>query len=142
MVLNGSQKERLYSLIKKTVIFLAVGLAYFLFVQLTGIGIPCMIKLVSGKYCPGCGVSRMLISILKLDFAAAAKYNYLLFCLLPLAIVWGIRRAYLYVKYGNTPLSKTETVILYIVLVLTIAFWILRNTETFSYLAPNVLKFI
>lgn len=115
-----------------------IGVSYFLFTQITDIGIPCIIKLLTNKYCPGCGVSRMCISLVKGDFYAAFRYNALLTVLLPFGVVFGGRRALIYVKTGKSEPDTTEVVALIIAFALTILFWIIRNSETYSYLAPGI----
>ena len=85
-------KSRLARLARISAVILLVGCAYSLFFSLTGWGIPCLFHLVTGLNCPGCGVSRMLLSMMRLDFAAAFRYNAVLFCMLPalaaLALIW------------------------------------------------------
>ena len=74
---------------------LAVGMAYLLWLKCTGIGIPCMVNQVTGLLCPGCGVSRMFLALLRLDFSGAFRYNSVMFCLFcywnPVALLcaWG-----------------------------------------------------
>ena len=50
--------------------------------------IPCLIHKITGLYCPGCGISRMLISIFHFDFYQAYRYNPWLFILLILFILY------------------------------------------------------
>lgn len=60
-----------------------IGLFYgvlFLF------GITCPIKFITGVSCPGCGMTRAWLSVLRLDFAAAFHYHPL-FMVPPAAIV-------------------------------------------------------
>ena len=59
-------------------------LLYVLFLYFTGIG--CPIKFISGICCPGCGMTRAVISALKLDFKQAFYYHPL-WCITPLAFV-------------------------------------------------------
>ena len=54
---------------------LGIGFAYVVWLRLTGIGIPCVVNTATGMLCPGCGISRMFLSLLKLDFPAAWHYN-------------------------------------------------------------------
>ena len=37
--------------------------------------IPCLFRMVFGIACPGCGITRAYISLLKLDFGQAFAYN-------------------------------------------------------------------
>lgn len=60
-------------------IILAVGLSYYLFVTLTGQGLPCAVYSTTGFLCPGCGISRMFTSMFRLDFSAAFSYNPVVF---------------------------------------------------------------
>ncbi len=64
-----------------------IGLLYYLWVKLTGKAIPCLYYLTTGLYCPGCGISRMFISLFKLDVKSAFAYNPVVFCLI---ILWSI----------------------------------------------------
>ena len=66
-------------------IVLAAGLGYYLFVRLTGWGIPCPVELLSGGHihCPGCGVSHVCMSLARLDFADAFYWNPAILCLMP-----------------------------------------------------------
>ena len=131
-----AQKQRLKKLLTSAAIILAAGIAYSCVVRLTGIGIPCLIKLITGRYCPGCGISRMFLALQEGDFSAAARYNLLVLCLLPFLLIFGIRRAVRFVKFGNTPADVIETSALVIAFAATVLFWVLRNTQTFAWLAP------
>lgn len=44
-------------------------------------GITCVFKHFLGIPCPGCGMTRAIISVLRLDFGAALYYNPLVFAL-------------------------------------------------------------
>ena len=131
------QKERMLKSLKKALILVLVGLAYYGFVKLTGWGLPCPFYLLTGWHCPGCGISRMFMALLELDFMGALGYNALVLVLLPFGVVFGLRRWIIYVKTGNTEPDRLETVLLIVATVLTLAFWILRNLPQFSFLAPG-----
>ncbi len=94
-------RERRNKCIRISAVLLCVGCAYAAFCSLTGFGVPCLFHLFTGLNCPGCGVSRMLLSLLRLDFAAAFRYNAGLLCLSPLLltliVVWVCR----YIRWGN-----------------------------------------
>ena len=94
----------------KSAAILCVGCAYAVFCSLTHWGIPCPFHLVTGLNCPGCGVSRMLLSLLRLDFAAAFRYNAVLFCMLPLlALLLGFW-LYRYIRFGARRSTKAAEV--------------------------------
>lgn len=68
--------RKLIDFIKKHKGILSLGfclLLYVLFLYFTGIG--CPIKFISGLCCPGCGMTRAVISAIKLDFKQAFYYH-------------------------------------------------------------------
>ncbi|WP_246120430.1 DUF2752 domain-containing protein [Cohnella terricola] len=99
---------------------------------LTKIGIPCIFHEITGLYCPGCGATRAATALLNLDFPQAFRYNSILFFLLPMYAVY-----YAAEKNRLRPLSK---VMMTAMLVLTLAFGILRNIPEFAWLAPTVIR--
>ena len=108
-------------------VLIIIGILYGLFVMYTGIGIPCLFHLLTGLSCPGCGVSRMCISLMKFDFKAAYNYNKMLFVLLPLLLVFFAYELYKYIRYDDTKLTKVQSAILYIVIALLLFWGIIRN---------------
>lgn len=70
----------------KTEIFIICGIVA-LYTVLSVIGIPtCPSKVLLGIPCPGCGISRALMSAIQLDFASAFEYNPL-WILVPVALI-------------------------------------------------------
>ena len=62
--------------ILKIYIWLAlIAVAYGLWCGLTGLKIPCYYLTVMGHECPGCGLSRMIFSILTFRFIKAFFFN-------------------------------------------------------------------
>ena len=114
-------RARLKKCILTSAAILCVGCAYAVFVRLTGLGIPCPFHLVTGLNCPGCGVSRMLLSLLRLDFRAAFRYNAALLCLSPVLLgVFGVHIVR-YVRTGSRksgPLLEGVEIALAVILVL------------------------
>lgn len=100
--------------------------------------IPCIFHKITGLYCPGCGVTRMLISIFKLEFYQAFRYNPYLFILLIITIAYQIIKLITYKLL--TKKIKLNRCIYIMLLITTIAFGILRNLPNFSYLIPTVVK--
>lgn len=134
--MSAEQKKRCWNVIKLLLQVLLIGLAYYIFIQITGWAIPCPIKLITGKFCPGCGISRMLLALLQLDFETAYHANRLLFFLLPVILIYALIKAVQYIKTGKESQSRPEMIITVMVCLVTIAFWIMRNTEAFAFLAP------
>lgn len=100
--------------------------------------IPCIFHKFTGLYCPGCGVTRMIISIFKLEFYQAFRYNPYLFILLIITIAYQIIKLITYKLL--TKKIKLNNYIYVGLLITTIAFGILRNLPDFSYLIPTVVK--
>lgn len=66
--------------------FLVILAGYCLIAML--LELPCPIKFVTGISCPGCGMTRALVSAIRLDFAAAFHYHPLWILLPPVALLW------------------------------------------------------
>ena len=119
------------SRIKRVIIIstslLAAGCVYAVFFSKTGIGIPCIFRKITGLMCPGCGTTRMLVSLLKLDFVSAWSYNPVVLCMLPVGVVLfalGLKR---YIADGVNRMTKYETFTEYIMIAVLVGFGIVRN---------------
>ena len=84
------------------------------------LGWGCPVQHFTGVPCPGCGLSRALFALLRLDFAAAFRYNPMIYVLPPVA---------LYVLFGKKPLlgaTTRERVLLWGTMALWAAVWLAR----------------
>lgn len=72
-------KNRIY----KVIGFILLCMIYAGFVLRFNVGIPCIFYKITGLKCPGCGITRMLLSIWKLDFRSAYEANQMIFILQP-----------------------------------------------------------
>lgn len=120
-------KDRAVKVTKYILIVLIIGITYGIFVMHTGIGVPCIINLVTGYKCPGCGVSRMCMALMRLDVNAAYNYNKVLFLLLPVLSAVFTFQLYRYIRYNKTKLTKVQSAILYIALALLLIWGVIRN---------------
>ncbi len=107
-------------------ILLVVGALYAFFMTFTHIGIPCVFNLITGLKCPGCGVSRMCLALIRLDFKAAFRANAAIFCLLPMMAVTAGRLIYVYIKYGRR-CDKAAQISIYCMIVILVVFGVMRN---------------
>ena len=112
---------------KRFLIILVLLILYLVLGHFFHIYVPCPINYVTGLYCPGCGITRMLFSIIKLDFYQAFRYNPLIFILFfPSAILY---LNFLYCQYKNKVswYIKIPRVVWYILLVLLLVYGVVRN---------------
>lgn len=116
----------------KKIIFTIICFSFLLLYLKLGIYIPCLFRKFTGFYCPGCGITRMFLSILQLDFYQAFRYNPLVFILFVGVILFKILR------FNFSKKSKEYAS--YFLLVIVIFYGVLRNIELFSYLKPTVIR--
>jgi len=79
----------------------------------------------------------MILSIFRLDFYQAFRYNPVVFSMLPIFTVICIIHLSAYLRNKKMAISKLEKAILIILIVVLILFGIARNIPVFSYLAPT-----
>ena len=89
-------------------------------------------------YCAWCGFTRMIKSIINLDFYQAFRYNPLLFILLIIFIPYCIYEVYLYIRYGN--IKKPSLKVLSVLVVVLFIYMVLRNIPKFDYLIPTKIS--
>ncbi|AJS60643.1 hypothetical protein UB51_21745 [Paenibacillus sp. IHBB 10380] len=113
---------------------LGVGGLFYLKVWLpvTKIDVPCVFHELTGFYCPGCGITRVTLSLLGLDFVQAFRYNPLVFIILPLYAMYFVTK-----KKQMRVLSNG---IMTVMLIVTLAFGLLRNIPIFDWLAPTAIR--
>lgn len=120
-------KERLFQVIRIGGIILAAGLLYAGFVFTTGWGIPCVIRTTTGFLCPGCGMTRMCLALLKGDFSAAFHANAGIFLASPILAVCLVSSLVRFIRTGSRQLTRLQNVLLIIVIVWMLGFGIIRN---------------
>jgi hypothetical protein len=100
---------------------------------------PCPFYTLTGLFCPGCGSQRAFHDLLHGDVLNAADHNLLFVLFTPLVLFSGI------VAVNNIFRKKkiaqrifNSTVFTFAVLIIVLAFWILRNIPAapFTNLAP------
>lgn len=114
-----------------TLIIILGGIFYLKVLSpMFNIHIPCIFKKITGLDCPGCGMTRAILALLDGDIYQAFRWNMLVFILAPLiALYLVLERKMVFPTFNKILMGK--------MFVLTGLFFILRNTETFSWLAPT-----
>lgn len=120
-------RQRLRRLCAAVVAVGALGLGYALWVHLTHLSVPCPFHAITGLLCPGCGVTRLCLALLRLDVAAAWQANPVLLALLPLLGGLLGYRAVVYVRRGHVPTQRWETLVWSGVAVVLLIWGIVRN---------------
>lgn len=128
--------KRVHKVIYYCLLISIIGMAYYLFGKITGFYFPCLFRVVTGLYCPGCGATRLATALLEGRFLEAYKSNPVLFLILPILGVMLIKYLIGYIKGTGTENTRIEKIVVGIMLVGVIAFGIMRNIPYFSYLRP------
>lgn len=119
-------KKRIINVIIVFTILLILGLLYAYLFENNIVKIPCIFNKLTGKLCPGCGITRCIISILHGDFIKAYHYNRLVFILLPISFIYFIYWLYNYI-IGNKNYYKIHNWVYILLTIITLAFGIIRN---------------
>lgn len=120
---------------KKAVVTILLGVTGYAYLKVwlpwTGLSIPCVFHEVTGLYCPGCGITRTVLSLIHGDLPQAFRFNMLVFVLAPMYLAYAISTKYKW--------NMTKNAIMACMLGLTLLFGILRNTPMFGWMAPTLL---
>ncbi len=115
-------------------LFLFIGFLCFILSGLGLFSIPCPIHLVFGIWCPGCGITRMIHSLLSFHFYQAFRYNSFLFLSIPFFLFFFLN-AMICVYTNQVPFFyRIPRWIYYSYIILLFLFMILRNL--FPFFAP------
>ena len=120
-------EERRRAVGRLTARIVLLGLAYALFIQRTGLGIPCVFRLVTGYRCPGCGMTHAAMALIHGQPKTAFRENPLSLSVVPLLLLYGAYRAEVYIRTARTDFRKWEIVFLGVLWVVVLLFWLLRN---------------
>lgn len=123
-------KKRLRKLALSGGALLGLGVAYTVLIFVVGRGLYCPFWRITGLLCPGCGVTRMCLALLRLDLAGAWQANAALLLALPVLAVLAVRLAVRYVRTGQKLPSRGEERVLWGLLLYFLAWGVLRNLIT------------
>lgn len=82
---------------------LGAGIAYYIWLKVGGMAIPCIFRKITGWKCPGCGITTMIWNMAELDFVTAYQANPFLFLTWPLLLAEIIYLIVLSYKNRKTP---------------------------------------
>lgn len=127
-------KEKINISIKKGIVYIPIITLLIYLNEKYSIYIPCIFHKITGLYCPGCGITRMLKSIINLNYYQAFRYNPLMFILLPFFIIYYILYYIYWLKNKKLVINNK---IWYTLLIIIIFYGIIRNLPFFKYLIPT-----
>lgn len=110
-----------------------VGLAalffvgYYEFVRRTGMGIPCLFRCVFHLQCPGCGITHMLLAMMRGDFSGAFYSHPVIFCFMPFLGWILVKNFGNYLFSRKTVWKKWESAGMFVFLVVLLLFAVIRN---------------
>lgn len=124
-------KRKVFVLVFSSILCVCDVLLYYKINNLYGFSIPCVFHKITKLYCPGCGITRAIFSLLSFNIKSAIMNNVLIFLLSPFMLF------YFYIRLINWFLDKKDDSIYpnwvwYLFLIITALFGILRNFNEFS----------
>lgn len=125
--MSPQQKERLGKVSLVMGIGVLVVVAYAIFYNMAGFGLPCVWEVTTGFQCAGCGMTRAAAALVKLDFKTAFAYN----AIWPLYlgyVLWAVPTVTIpYVKDGEPVTFPKPMWLNYVILGIIIAYGVVRN---------------
>lgn len=85
----------------------------------------CIFRELFGIYCAGCGTTRMIKALLKLEFYKAFKYNPVMFIYFILFGIYFIYNSFIYIKENK--IKKLNFFIVIILIIILFIYMLLRN---------------
>ncbi|MBR3269525.1 MAG: DUF2752 domain-containing protein [Oscillospiraceae bacterium] len=99
---------------------------YALEIRLIGFRIPCPFHYVTGLRCPGCGITRMFLYMMKGDFRRSFQCNQVLFFVVPMLAAAAVVKL-IWMPRFLTSESKFYRISSYVLLAVLLGFGVLRN---------------
>ena len=127
--------KRLRRIIILNILFIICFAATYTIEQLGFIDLRCPVAYLTPYVCPGCGLTRMVTSIIKADFEQAFRWNPFIFVSIPLYIYLWVSTCISYIKYGFVEDKIQNIIAVYVALLLV--YGVVRNISIFSVLAPT-----
>lgn len=133
-MINTIDKSKIKISIKKILTYIPIIILMIHINTKYNIYIPCLFNKITGLYCPGCGITRMIIAIKNMNFYQAFRYNPLMFILMPFFIIYYITYYTYWIKNKRL---KINNKIWYTLLIIIVLYGIIRNLPAFKYLIPT-----
>lgn len=120
-------RQRLKTLLLRGAVLVGAGAAYAGLIAVIGRGLYCPFWRLTGLLCPGCGVTRMCLALLRLDLAGAWRANAALLLALPVLVFLAVRLMWVYLRTGRKMPSRGEEQLVWGLVVYFLVWGIVRN---------------
>lgn len=120
-------KKRTLKVIMVIAGLLLAGLIYTYGALHWGWWLPCIFNWITGLKCPGCGVSRMCLALLRLDLKGAFYWNPAALLCMPLLIFIVGSLCLGYIRTGSLKIKRSQEVLCWIMAGFFVLFGIFRN---------------
>jgi len=112
----------------------AVGAVLLLRPEGAGFGLPCPVRAMTGLYCPGCGSSRALASLLRGHLRQAFRWNPLMVLCLPAALFYMVWASVSYVRVGHNTLDDhIPPALAWAGVAVLVGYFVLRNLPVWPF---------
>lgn len=123
--LAAEQRTRVKIVFRRYVLLLAVGVAYLIFCRTAELSLPCLFHVMTGLDCPGCGITRLMLSLAEGDLGAVFHANEAIFILGPILCIFLLRDDLHWVLCGER--KEPPRPFIFFLLIVFAAFTIWRN---------------
>lgn len=108
-------------------LFVIVGIIYAVIVSFFRFGIPCIFYEMTGLKCPGCGMTRAVMALLRFDVYGALQYNAFSFFITAYILLVTVHTSGEYINSGKYHICAGKEYISIIFLVLLLLWSVVRN---------------
>ena len=119
-------KQRVRKVILVTLLIGLIGAVMALAAYL-GLRIPCVFHVITGLNCPGCGNTRAVMSMLRLDFRGMLHYNLMFPLEMAYLVYLYVASALHYVRTGKATYNPKHKWLDVTLLILLLAWGVVRN---------------
>lgn len=125
------KNKKIRSYAKETALIVGILLVNAVVYGITGYGIPCIFRLITGFKCPGCGLTHAYIELFKGNLGGAIDHNILSVTLLPIIGIFLLYKAIILLRTGDISMKKWENVLLILCGLVIAVFFVYRNIPIF-----------
>lgn len=133
--MSKDKKKRVLIVGFIAITLILIALSIVVLYKSFGLGFKCPFHYIFNIECPGCGGSRMLISMLEFDFYQAFRWNPFMFVTLPIITIIVIIEAMKYIKSGK--ISTSFNIIMAVYVIAIIIYGVARNISGLEILMPT-----